>query len=170
MGSESDLKFADAYGDLCTFCNGIVKTEDGVISQTIDIRVPFTLKEEELRSMCEGKTGRRKWPVLNPERRGIVFNNSPLVTSLYKPYVRCNPEATENKPMVIGGGTYAKSLKKYNSLPVEMPGIDYRDHSADGVYSGRHGESVLIYMEAIKICWLSDESQRKTTVSILGRS
>ena len=50
-GAGIGLKFADAYGDL-TFCNGIVKTEDGVISCTIDIRVPVTLKEEELRSMC----------------------------------------------------------------------------------------------------------------------
>ena len=41
-GSGVGLKFEDEYGDL-TFCNGIVKTEDGVISCTIDIRVPVTL-------------------------------------------------------------------------------------------------------------------------------
>ena len=42
-GSGLGLKFEDEYGEL-TLCNGIVKTEDGVISATIDIRVPVTLK------------------------------------------------------------------------------------------------------------------------------
>ena len=41
------LKFEDEYGAL-TLCNGIVKTEDGIISCTIDIRVPVTLKLEKL--------------------------------------------------------------------------------------------------------------------------
>ena len=48
------MKCEDAYGNL-TFCNGIVKTEDGVISCTIDIRVPVTLKETDVRKMCEGR-------------------------------------------------------------------------------------------------------------------
>lgn len=43
-GSGLGLKFEDEYGEL-TLCNGIVKTEDGVVSCTIDIRVPVTLKE-----------------------------------------------------------------------------------------------------------------------------
>ena len=42
-GSEIGLKFADEYGDL-TLCNGIIKTENGVVSCTIDISVPVTLK------------------------------------------------------------------------------------------------------------------------------
>ena len=60
-GSGIGLKFADEYGDL-TLCNGIVKTENGVISCTIDIRVPVTLNETDIRKMCqdrlEDKNGR----------------------------------------------------------------------------------------------------------------
>ena len=48
------MKCEDAYGNL-TFCNGIVKTENGVISCSIDIRVPVTLQEADVRKMCEGK-------------------------------------------------------------------------------------------------------------------
>lgn len=44
-GAGVGLKFEDAYGPL-TLCNGIVKTEDGQISCTIDIRVPVTVKAE----------------------------------------------------------------------------------------------------------------------------
>ena len=58
---------------------------------------------------------------------------------------------TENKPMVIGGGTYAKSLKNIIAFGPEKPGIDYRIHSADEfiLVSGME-EAVLVYMEAIK--------------------
>lgn len=150
-GAGIGLKFADAYGDL-TFCNGIVKTEDGVISCTIDIRVPVTLKEDELRSMCEGKledeNGRIE--ILNVGESLFFPADSPLVAALYKAYVDVTGD-TENKPMVIGGGTYAKSLKNIIAFGPEMPGIDYRIHSADEyiLVSGME-ESVLIYMEAIK--------------------
>ena len=53
-GSGLGLKFEDEYGEL-TLCNGIVKTEDGVVSCTIDIRVPVTLKGDEVRKMCEDR-------------------------------------------------------------------------------------------------------------------
>ena len=150
-GAGIGLKFADAYGAL-TFCNGIVKTEDGVISCTIDIRVPVTLKEEELRSMCEGKLEDENGRIeIRSVGESLFFPaDSPLVKALYKAYVDVTGD-TENKPMVIGGGTYAKSLKNIIAFGPEMPGIDYRIHSADEyiLVSGME-ESVLIYMEAIK--------------------
>ena len=58
---------------------------------------------------------------------------------------------TENKPMVIGGGTYAKSLKNIIAFGPEKLGIDYHIHGADEfiLVSGME-EAVLVYMEAIK--------------------
>ena len=53
-GAGIGLKFADAYGDL-TFCNGIVKTEDGVISCTIDIRVPVRSEERRVGKECRSR-------------------------------------------------------------------------------------------------------------------
>ena len=75
---------------------------------------------------------------------------SPLVNALYKAYTDVTGD-TENKPMVIGGGTYAKSLKNIIAFGPEKPGIDYRIHSADEfiLVSGME-EAVLVYMEAIK--------------------
>ena len=53
--------------------------------------------------------------------------------------------------IVIGGGTYAKSLKNIIAFGPEKLGVDYRIHGADEyiLVSGME-ESVLIYMEAIK--------------------
>ena len=150
-GSGLGLKFEDEYGEL-TLCNGIVKTEDGVVSCTIDIRVPVTLKGDEVRKMCEDKledeNGRIEIHMIGDS---LFFpRESPLVNALYKAYVDVTGD-TENKPMVIGGGTYAKSLKNIIAFGPEMPGIDYRIHGADEfiLVSGME-EAVLIYMEAIK--------------------
>ena len=110
------------------------------------------LKEEELRSMCEGKLEDENGRIeIRSVGESLFFPaDSPLVTALYKAYVDVTGD-TENKPMVIGGGTYAKSLKNIIAFGPEMPGIDYRIHSADEyiLVSGME-ESVLIYMEAIK--------------------
>ena len=150
-GSGLGLKFEDEYGEL-TLCNGIVKTEDGVVSCTIDIRVPVTLKGDEVRKMCEDRledeNGRIEIHMIGDS---LFFpRESPLVNALYKAYVDVTGD-TENKPMVIGGGTYAKSLTNIIAFGPEMPGIDYRIHGADEfiLVSGME-EAVLVYMEAIK--------------------
>ena len=150
-GSGIGLKFADEYGDL-TFCNGIVKTENGVISCTIDIRVPVTLGETKLRKMCGDKLEDKNGRIEIVEVGAPLFfpKESPLVNALYKAYTDVTGD-TEHKPVVIGGGTYAKSLKNIIAFGPEKEGIDYRIHGADEfiLVSGME-EAVLIYMEAIK--------------------
>ena len=53
-----------------------------------------------------------------------------LVNALYKAYTDVTGD-TEHKPMVIGGGTYAKSLKNIIAFGPEKEGIDYRIHGAN---------------------------------------
>jgi len=145
------LKCQDAYGEL-TLCNGIVKTEDGVISCTIDIRVPVTFKEEDIRSMCEGKLEDENGRIeINSIGNPLFFpRESPLVEALYKAYVDVTGD-TENEPMVIGGGTYAKTLKNIIAFGPEKLGVDYRIHGSDEyILVSEMEEAVLIYMEAIK--------------------
>lgn len=150
-GSGIGLKYADEYGEL-TFCNGVVKTENGVISCTIDIRVPVTLKEEDVRRMCEGKLEDKNGRIEIVEIGAPLFfpKESPLVNALYKAYTDVTGD-TEHEPVVIGGGTYAKSLKNIIAFGPEKEGIDYRIHGADEfiLVSGME-EAVLIYMEAIR--------------------
>ena len=110
-GSGVGLKIADEFGEL-TFCNGIVKTENGVISCTIDIRVPVTFKKDDILNRIEGNLEDENGRIEVGEIGNPLFfpRESPLVNALYKAYVDVTGD-TENKPMVIGGGTYAKSLK-----------------------------------------------------------
>lgn len=150
-GAGVGLKCEDAYGNL-TFCNGIVKTENGVISCSIDIRVPVTLQEADVRKMCEGKLEDENGRIEIEEIGDPLFfpRESPLVEALYKAYVDVTGD-TEHEPMVIGGGTYAKSLKNIIAFGPEKLDIDYHIHSADEfILVSEMEEAVLIYMEAIK--------------------
>ena len=62
--------------------------------------------------MCEGKLEDENGRIeIRSVGESLFFPaDSPLVAALYKAYVDVTGD-TENKPMVIGGGTYAKSLK-----------------------------------------------------------
>ena len=72
------------------------------------------------------------------------------MTALYKAYTDVTGD-TENKPLVIGGGTYAKSLKNIIAFGPEMLGVDYRIHGADEfmLVSGME-EDIYLFMEAIR--------------------
>ena len=123
-----------------------------MISCTIDIRVPVTLKPDEVRKLCEDKLEDENGRIeILDIGDGLFFpRESPLVEALYKAYVDVTGD-TANEPMVIGGGTYAKSLKNIIAFGPEKLGIDYRIHGADEyiLVSGME-EAVLVYMEAIK--------------------
>ena len=130
-GSGIGLKFADEYGEL-TFCNGVVKTENGVISCTIDIRVPVTLKEEDVRRMCEGKLEDKNGRIEIVEIGAPLFfpKESPLVNALYKAYTDVTGD-TEHEPVVIGGGTYAKAIPNIVAFGPIFPGDEVREHKPD---------------------------------------
>ncbi|MCR5173827.1 MAG: Sapep family Mn(2+)-dependent dipeptidase [Oscillospiraceae bacterium] len=130
-GSGIGLKMADDWGEL-TLNNGIVKTEDGVISCTLDLRTPVTVTEEQIRAACA--------PFLEDDRGRIEIGaigkplfypaDSPLVQCLYRAYVEVTGD-TENKPMVIGGGTYAKHVPGIIAFGCGFPGVDNHIHDAN---------------------------------------
>lgn len=149
-GAGCGINFVDEYGDL-TFNNGIVKTENGVITCNIDIRVPVTVTEEQLRTAIAPYLENEQGIV---EIKGIgapLFcpKESPLVQALYKAYVEVTGD-TAHEPMVIGGGTYAKYLPGIIAFGPEMPDVDYRIHNADEFLSvSGIQEAVEVYYKAV---------------------
>lgn len=150
-GSGVGLKISDEFGEL-TFCNGIVKTENGVISCTVDIRVPVTFRKDNILKRLEGNLEDENGYIEVEEIGEPLFfpSDSPLAKALYKAYVDVTGD-TENKPMVIGGGTYAKSLKNIIAFGPEKIGKDYRIHGADEfILVSEMEEAVEIYIKAIE--------------------
>ena len=149
-GSGIDCKIEDQYGAL-TLNNGIVKTQNGQIICTIDIRYPVTWTPETLKA--------RMQPYLEDEKGYITVDgighplfypeDSELVQALYQAYVEVTGD-TENKPVVIGGGTYAKHIPGIIAFGNKFPNTDNHIHDANECMDLEEFEmQVLIYAQAI---------------------
>ena len=166
-GSGLGLKFEDEYGEL-TLCNGIVKTEDGVVSCTIDIRVPVTLKGDEVRKMCEDRledeNGRIEIHMIGDS---LFFpRESPLVNALYKAYVDVTGD-TENKPMVIGGGTLSHSDRKCRELIIVSMGQTnlflYQEWKKLCLYIWKQSK-IFLQSNQMRICDICSDNERQFSV------
>ena len=150
-GSGIGLALSDEHGAL-TMNNGIVKTEDGAILCTLDLRTPVTVSEEQLRAACapylEDEKG--KIEILHIGKPLFYPRDSKLVQDLYRAYVEVTGD-TESQPMVIGGGTYAKALPNIIAFGCEFPGEDNHIHDANESLPVRDLErQVDIYARAIE--------------------
>jgi len=150
-GAGYGIKLKDEYGGL-TLNNGIVKTEDGRISCTIDIRVPVTFTPNQMRELVS--------PYLEDDKGVTVIDHiseslfyppdSPLVTALYNAYVQVTGD-TETRPMVIGGGTYAKSIPGIIAFGCKFPGFEDHIHDAnEQLLITDLQRQVEIYIQAVK--------------------
>lgn len=150
-GAGYGLKIEDEYGEL-TLNNGIVKTQDGRISCTIDIRVPVTYTPQQVRELVtpflEDENG---LTVIEQASESLFYPpDSPLVMSLYNAYVQVTGD-TEHKPMVIGGGTYAKSIPGIIAFGCAFPGFDDHIHDANERLRVEDlKRQVEIYIQAVK--------------------
>ena len=149
-GAGIGCKVSDAYGAL-TLNNGIVKTENGKITCTIDIRFPVTLTSEKLRAMA--------LPNLEDPKGSITIGNmteplfypedSALVQNLLKAYQDVTGDM-QSRPEVIGGGTYAKSVPGIIAFGCEFPGDENHIHDANESLPIRDFQmQVDIYAQAI---------------------
>lgn len=149
-GSGIGCKIEDQYGAL-TFNNGTVKTENGQIVCTLDIRYPVTWTPERLTAQMQ--------PYLEDDKGYITLDSigqplfypedSSLVQALYQAYVEITGD-TQNKPVVIGGGTYAKHIPGIIAFGNKFPNTDNHIHDANEEMDLEEFEKqVLIYAQAI---------------------
>ena len=126
--------------------------KDGQISAAIDIRFPVTYTTSQMESLVK--------PYLEDDNGITVINHmseplfypadSPLVRALYNAYVEVTGD-TQNKPVVIGGGTYAKSVPGIIAFGCEYPGADNHIHDANEKLEIEElKQQVEIYVQAIK--------------------
>ena len=150
-GEGYNLKIKDDYGDL-TLNNGIVRMTDGAIECTIDIRVPVTYKEEQLRELVKDRLEDEKGKtVVNSIGKPLFFpKDSPMVKALQDAYVKVTGDS-DSPLLVIGGGTYAKSIPGIIAFGCEFPGVDNHIHDANERLEVRELLlQVEIYTEAVK--------------------
>ena len=150
-GEGYNLKIEDEYGNL-TLNNGIVRMTDGCIECTIDIRVPVTYQEEQLRELVKDRLEDEKGKtVVNSIGKPLFFpKDSPMVKALQDAYVKVTGDS-DSPLLVIGGGTYAKSIPGIIAFGCEFPGVDNHIHDANERLEVRELLlQVEIYTEAVK--------------------
>ena len=150
-GEGYNLKIEDEYGNL-TLNNGIVRMTDGCIECTIDIRVPVTYQEEQLRELVKDRLEDEKGKtVVNSIGQPLFFpKDSPMVKALQDAYVKVTGDS-DSPLLVIGGGTYAKSIPGIIAFGCEFPGVDNHIHDANERLEVRELLlQVEIYTEAVK--------------------
>ncbi|MBR2595075.1 MAG: Sapep family Mn(2+)-dependent dipeptidase [Solobacterium sp.] len=130
-GEGLGCKLSDEYGVL-TLNNGVISMKDGVIEGSIDIRFPVTMTMKQVQRSMQDYLEDDNGVV---EIRGGVDPlffpiDSPLVTCLHQAYVSVTGD-TENVPMTMGGGTYAKGIGNTIAFGCAFPNKNYHIHEAN---------------------------------------
>lgn len=150
-GSTSGIYCRDQYGEL-TMNNGVIHTEDdGSITGSIDIRVPVqcdpnNVADQLSKSSCHGVTIR-----IHDTVHSLFYDpSSPFIQSLLKAYQDISGDTT-SKPMVIGGGTYAKEINNVVAFGCAFPhDYPYNLHDVnESVPVSELKAQVMIYVQAI---------------------
>ena len=129
-GESLGIECSDEYGNL-TCVNGMIWTENDQIIGTIDIRVPVTLNPQDIVD---------KLATINQENTIIQIENYseplfyPADSNLVKTLIKAYQDVTgdkDSKPLTIGGGTYAKTMKNCVAFGCAFPNTDNRIHNSN---------------------------------------
>ena len=130
-----DLLFADRMGlknlqdetGRLTMSPDVAVFEEGILTVTTDVRFPATLPLSAVTDKLD-QSGVR-YEIVNYQAPLYNDPNGKLLTTLMGVY---NAATGKNeKPIAIGGGTYARALKCGCAFGPEMPGVETTIHQAN---------------------------------------
>ena len=131
-----------------TFNYGLISYKDGVLTTSIDYRYGEEAKPEEALAKFEKATG-LKVSVTSVAPMLHYDLQDPLIATLMKSYKHMTHRFFD-KPMAIGGGTYAKEAKNcvaYGSAFMNHPGDIHSPN--EYIYIDDFNKQIAIYADAI---------------------
>ena len=147
-GRNLGLFFETENMGVTTYNVGLISYVDGVFSATVNFRFPESVNidavAEKLKATtsCDFEIGRAS-PVL------YFDPNSKMIQTLYNAYVEESGD-TVNKPMTIGGGTYAKEAKNIVAFGSNFPGkVDHIHEPDEKIDLEDVKKSIQLYARAI---------------------
>lgn len=129
-GESFGLKCEDKFGKL-TLVNGIIKTVDDVIDGTIDIRVPVMISVDEVLNKI---TSNNYIGAIIDARKCSDSLYYPLDSKIVKSLMRAYVNVTDDnvsQPIILGGGTYAKTMKNCVAFGCNFLKTDNRIHNSN---------------------------------------
>ncbi|WP_027399481.1 dipeptidase PepV [Anaerovorax odorimutans] len=122
-GEELGCGLSDEISGKLIFNVGMINVDETVARLTINIRYPVTLDSEKVYDSM--------MPVLNKYNVGVIKQkhqkpiyfpeDDPMITTLMDIYKKHTGD-NESKPIVIGGGTYARAVKNTVAFGATFPG------------------------------------------------
>lgn len=131
-GENCGCGFEDEQSGKLIFNVGMIELSQEMAALKINIRYPVTFTDEQVYEGIEGTLEGTEIGILKAVHESPVFLDldSDFAKKLMDAYVGETGD-TENQPMVMGGGTYAKVLKNTVAYGALFPGAEDRMHQAD---------------------------------------
>lgn len=130
-GENLGICLYDNVSRYTSLCWGTLEVDDGIMDFSINPRYPVTFKETDVLPVLK-RTFENENISLSVDQKAdplYIPESSDLVQKLIKVYRdrtgRCE------KPLAIGGGTYAKAMPNILAFGPEIPGKSYHIHEAD---------------------------------------
>lgn len=148
FGKAMNLYFESENLHETTYNVGIIEYVDTVLRVTVNFRYPETVNGEEIVERINEKT-LVPTEIISTSPYLYFDPESPFIKALYQVYVEETGD-TVNKPMTIGGGTYAKESKNTIAFGAAFPGKDNLFHSPNEHFELNDlRQSMAIYAHAI---------------------
>ncbi len=148
-GEGCGLNLSDEQSGKLTVNLGIIKTEGNKLSFTIDIRYPVSYLEEQLLNILKNAFPDYAIERVHYHLPLYVDKNDDLVQTLLGTYNKVMK--TQAEPITIGGGTYARAMKKGVAFGPEFPNQPSTIHQPDeSVSVDDFMRLTEIYYQAIK--------------------
>lgn len=131
-GSKLGCNFCDEASGILKFNVGLIELNEDMAAITINSRVPVSYRNEDIYDAIKVHTEGTGIGIVKGMSNEAIFidTSHPMVEKLMEAYTEVTGD-TENKPMVIPGGTYAKLLNNTLAYGPLFPGEVETIHQAN---------------------------------------
>lgn len=130
-GEKAGIGFSDAESGKLTVNPGLIEVAEGNVELYLDIRFPVTVSRREVMDSLKKSVTRYGADVSEVLHMDECYidADSPLANALLSAYREETSDMSE--PLVIGGGTYARSIDGIAAFGPMMPGQELTAHCAN---------------------------------------
>lgn len=150
-GEGLGIDFCDEPSGRLTMNVGVMEYDKEAVTLKLNVRYPVTFSVDQIYDKVIPVIDRYGMGLVKEKHKKPVYmeKDSPMITALMESYRKFTGD-TESQPLVIGGGTYAKSSDNIVGFGALFPGDEDLMHQRDERLSlDRFMLATKIYAEAI---------------------